>query len=91
MVSCLASSTAAAADPSYSDLSYDVVYVRCPRGLEPVNRNGDESMLNWNGVNDMWLSVSNNVYHQPGCDLVLHRAGFAAGDPAAEQVLVDCD
>jgi len=75
----------------FSSIDYDVVYVRCPRGKELVVRNGKENLLNWNGVNDLWLSASNNVYHQPGCDLVLHDSSMTPGDPAAEKVLVDCD
>ncbi|MCF6325343.1 MAG: DUF5011 domain-containing protein [Gammaproteobacteria bacterium] len=75
----------------FANIDYDVVYVRCPRGKEPVVRNGKENLLNWNGVNDLWLSASNNVYHQPGCDLVLHDSSMTPGDPAAETVLVDCD
>ncbi len=74
----------------YAQLDYDVVYVRCPRARGPVNLGG-KPLLNWNGVNDIWLSASNNIYHQPGCDLVLHKKGFAGGDAAAEEVLVDCD
>ncbi|MCF6239248.1 MAG: hypothetical protein L3J79_10670, partial [Candidatus Marinimicrobia bacterium] len=75
----------------FADLGYDVVYVRCPRGKEPVSRNGTRDLLNWNGVNDLWLSATNNVYHQPGCDLVLHDSSMPSGDRAAEKVLVDCD
>jgi len=75
----------------FATLDYDVVYVRCPRAKEPVSRNGKEDLLNWNGVNDLWLSASNNVYHQPGCDLVLHDSSMTPGDPAAEKVLVNCD
>jgi len=76
----------------FADISYDVVYVRCPRGKEPVSRNGTQDLLNWNGVNDLWLSASNNVYQQPGCDLVLHDSSvMPAGNPAAEKVLVNCN
>ncbi len=78
----------------FAEISYDVVYVRCPRGKEPVLRprgGPPEALLNWNGVNDLWLSAANNVYHQPGCDLVLHRSNMTPGDPAAEKVLVNCD
>lgn len=32
-----------------------------------------ETLLNWNGVNDLWLSVTNNIIQRPGCDLVLHQ------------------
>ena len=93
----------------YADINYDVAYIRCPRGLEPIKRpNGDGSeLLNWNGVNDLWLSSSNNIYQQPGCDLVLHKSDPSyAGEPSdvgytgdplpaghinRERVLVDCD
>lgn len=82
----------------YANLTYDVVYVRCARGREPVMHPGTgESLLNWNGVNDMWLEAANNVYHQPGCDLVLHHAdpryggGLAPGDSRREEVLVNCN
>ncbi len=75
----------------FASIDYDVVYVRCPRAKETVSRNGKENMLNWNGVNDLWLSASNNVYHQPGCDLVLHDSQMTPGDPGAEKVLVNCD
>jgi len=79
----------------FAEIGYDVVYVRCPRGKEPVLRPTSsgipQQLLNWNGVNDLWLSANNNVYHQPGCDLVLHDSSMTAGDPAAEKVLVDCD
>jgi len=87
----------AAKTAQYANVNYDVVYVRCPRGLEPVNWKGSEDVLNWNGVNDMWLSASNNIYHQPGCDLVLHHSdpayggGLAMGDIGREEVLVNCD
>ena len=88
--------SAAPKEAQYASLNYDVVYVRCPRGLEPVNMKDQDSVLNWNGVNDLWLSAANNVYHQPGCDLVLHHSdpdynGLAAGDPGREEVLVNCD
>lgn len=77
----------------YAQINYDVVYVRCPRGNEPVNWMGTKSLLNWNGVNDMWLSASNNIYQQPGCDLVLHHSNspLPLGDPGREEVLVNCD
>ncbi|MCF6318529.1 MAG: hypothetical protein L3J83_04485, partial [Proteobacteria bacterium] len=78
----------------FADIDYDIVYVRCPRGKEPVlrpNSNGVQELLNWNGVNDIWLSATNNVYHQPGCDLVLHDSSMTPGGPAAETVLVNCD
>jgi len=78
----------------FANIDYDVVYVRCPRGKEPVLRpkaGAPDPLLNWNGVNDLWLSASNNVYHQPGCDLVLHDSSMTPGDPAAETVLVDCE
>ncbi len=78
-------------EAQFADISYDVVYVRCPRGKEPVSRNGTRDLLNWNGVNDLWLSAANNIYHQPGCDLVLHDSSATPGDRNAEQVLVDCD
>ncbi|MCF6239213.1 MAG: hypothetical protein L3J79_10490, partial [Candidatus Marinimicrobia bacterium] len=80
----------------YATLDYDVVYVRCPRATETVNWRGND-LLNWNGVNDMWLSASNNIYQQPGCDLVLHHSdpayggGLPQGDRGREEVLVDCD
>ncbi len=78
----------------FAEIDYDVVYVRCPRGKEPVLRptsGAPQQLLNWNGVNDLWLSANNNVYHQPGCDLVLHDSSMTPGDPAAETVLVDCN
>ncbi len=75
----------------YAEINYDVVYVRCPRGKEPVSRNGTRELLNWNGVNDLWLSAANNIYHQPGCDLVLHDSSATPGNRDAERVLVDCD
>lgn len=82
----------------YASIEYDVVYVRCPRGREPVisPRSGKE-LLNWNGANDLWLSATNNIHQQPGCDLVLHHSaadylgGVPQGDPAREEVLVNCD
>ncbi len=51
---------------------------------------------NWNGANDIWLSAANNMYHQPGCDLVLHHTadgykGLPQGHPGREEVLVNCD
>ncbi|NOX75806.1 MAG: hypothetical protein GXP17_04170 [Gammaproteobacteria bacterium] len=87
------SETASAAQhqAQFASIDYDVVYVRCPRGKEPVSRNGTRDLLNWNGVNDLWLSATNNIYHQPGCDLVLHDSSKTPGDPAAEKVLVNCD
>ena len=79
----------------FSNINYDVVYVRCPRGKEPVWRpssGAPRPLLNWNGVNDLWLSANNNIYHQPGCDLVLHDSSVTpAGSPAAEKVLVNCN
>jgi len=78
----------------FANIGYDIVYVRCPRGIEPVLRpssSGVQELLNWNGVNDLWLSAANNVYHQPGCDLVLHDSSMIPGDLAAEEVLVNCD
>jgi len=75
----------------FASLTYDIVYIRCPRGNEPVSRNGTQELLNWNGVNDLWLSAGNNIYHQPGCDLVLHHSNLPPGSPGAEQVLVECD
>ena len=85
------SASAAQHRAQFANIDYDVVYVRCPRGKEPVSRNGTQDLLNWNGVNDLWLSAANNVYHQPGCDLVLHDSSMTPGDPAAEKVLVNCD
>lgn len=84
---------------AYANIDYDVVYVRCPRGHEPVVRpdGSTETLLNWNGVNDLWLSASNNIYQEPGCDLVLHHSDPAfggnlpAGDRGREEVLVNCD
>ncbi|NOZ52940.1 MAG: hypothetical protein GXP08_07320 [Gammaproteobacteria bacterium] len=81
----------------YAQLDYDVVYVRCPRGQEPVNVFGRSEQLNWNGTNDYWLSAANNFYQQPGCDLVLHhsdpnyKGGLAPGDRGRQEVLVECD
>jgi len=81
----------------YASLPYDVVYVRCPRAEEPVKWFDNRELLNWNGVNDIWLSASNNVYQQPGCDLVLHHSepnyngGLPIGDRGREEVLVNCD
>ena len=95
---CIFLSFNAQAEPrqaQYASLDYDVVYVRCPRGREPVMW-GNRVLNNWNGVNDMWLSASNNTYQQPGCDLVLHHSapdynGLPVGDPGREEVLVNCD
>lgn len=88
----------AARQAQYAALDYDVVYVRCPRGREPVIRpdGGGEALLNWNGVNDLWLDASNNIYQQPGCDLVLHHSAptynkLPAGHAGREEVLVNCD
>jgi hypothetical protein len=87
----------------YASINYDVVYVRCPRAKEPVIRpNGTGELLkNWKGVNDLWLSASNNIYQMPGCDLVLHHsdpsyqggtgAALSPGDIRREEVLVNCD
>ena len=81
----------------YAQIDYDVVYVRCPRASEPVNWMGSKDLLNWNGINDIWLSAANNIYQQPGCDLVLHHSspgyggGLPLGHPAREEVLVECD
>lgn len=90
--------SAALRHAQYAQLGYDVVYVRCPRAREPVVHPGlGESLLNWNGVNDIWLSAANNIYQEPGCDLVLHHsdpsynAGLPPGDPGREEVLVDCN
>jgi len=93
---CFSSNSIAAKTAQYAGLDYDVVYVRCPRATEPVNWRGTP-LLNWNGINDMWLSASNNIYQQPGCDLVLHHSdpayggGLPLGDRGREEVLVDCD
>lgn len=84
---------------SFAKIDYDVVYVRCPRGREVTVYYGDKPqvLLNWNGVNDVWIDGTNNIHHQPGCDLVLHHSdpnfgnGLAVGDPKREEVLVDCD
>ncbi len=87
-------STKSAHAAQFANINYNIVYIRCPRGREPVLRptnSGTFPLLNWNGVNDLWLSASNNTYHQPGCDLVLHHSNFPPGDPDAEQVLVNCD
>ena len=86
----------------YANIDYDVVYVRCPRGKETVVRpDGQGDIENWNGVNDIWLSASNNIYMLPGCDLVLHHSdpnydnntgtALPAGHPDREEVLVNCD
>ncbi len=83
----------------YAALNYDVVYVRCPRGREPMIRpdGASAAMLNWGGVNDVWLSAANNIYQQPGCDLVMHHSdpayggGLRPGHPGREEVLVNCD
>ncbi len=92
--------TQAAKEAQYADQPYDVVYVRCPRGLDNVvipDGSGD-TLMNWNGVNDIWVSATNNIYQLPGCDLVLHKGTQAIpvavkplGDPSREVVLVDCD
>jgi hypothetical protein len=89
---------AALREAQYAQIDYDVVYVRCPRAKEPVIHPGlGESLLNWNGANDIWLSAANNIYQEPGCDLVLHHSdpaysgGLPAGDPGREEVLVDCN
>lgn len=90
---------AAAGRASYANIDYDVVYVRCPRAREPViyPNGSNEPLLNWNGVNDMWLSAANNIYQQPGCDLVLHHSdptyggNLPVGDRGREEVLVNCD
>ena len=93
----LPSTAQAARVAQYAQIDYDVVYVRCPRASENVNWMGVKSLLNWNGINDMWLSASNNIYQQPGCDLVLHHSdpnyqgGLPNGDPQREEVLVNCD
>jgi len=81
----------AAKTAQFANINYDVVYVRCPRGKEPVSKNGTWDLLNWNGVNDIWVSAANNVYQEPGCDLVLHHSDQPPGDPAAEEVLVNCN
>lgn len=90
--------SAALRHAQYAQINYDVVYVRCPRGREPVHHPTlGEDLLNWNGVNDMWLSAANNIYQEPGCDLVLHHSdpgyggGLPPGNPGREEVLVDCD
>jgi len=78
----------------YADLEYDIVYIRCPRGNSPVNWMGEELLDNWNGVNDMWLSASNNIYHQPGCDLMLHQSNVSpevTDRRSNEKVLIECD
>ncbi len=90
----------AAKEAKYADQPYDVVYVRCPRGLDNVvipDASGN-TLMNWNGVNDIWVSATNNIYQLPGCDLVLHKGTQAIpvtvkplGDPSREVVLVDCD
>lgn len=91
-------SEAAPRTAQYAAIDYDVVYVRCPRGKEPVFRPDQKNtkLLNWNGVNDLWLSASNNIYQQPGCDLVLHHSAphykdLPLGSPGREEVLVNCD
>lgn len=84
---------------AYAHIDYDVVYVRCPRANPTVVRpdGSGEVLDNWNGVNDLWLSASNNIYQQPGCDLVLHHSdpGYGGslpdGDRGREEVLVNCD
>ncbi len=96
----LQSAIAAPRVATYASLNYDVVYVRCPRAKEPVRwsfMTEDKLLLNWGGVNDIWLSAANNIYQQPGCDLVLHhsdpayKGGLAMGDRGREEVLVNCD
>lgn len=80
---------------SYASIDYDVVYIRCPRG-KTQNINGTQ-YPSPNGINDLWLEASNNLYHQAGCDLVLHHSApayggnLSAGDRGREQVLVNCD
>lgn len=93
VASCIATTNIQAEQriAQFAQIDYDVVYVRCPRGKEPVSYNGTQDFLNWNGVNDRWLAAANNVYQQPGCDLVLHHSDMPAGDPSAEEVLVNCD
>ena len=93
-MSIVTASTNAMRQAQYATIDYDVVYVRCPRGKEPVLRtasNRVDELFNWNGVNDLWLSAGNNIYHQPGCDLVLHHSDLPPGDPNSEEVLIDCD
>jgi len=93
-LSLIETASAAQRQAQFAAIDYDVVYVRCPRGKEPVLRptsGAPQELLNWNGVNDLWLSALNNIYHQPGCDLVLHDSSMTPGDPAAEKVLVNCD
>jgi len=93
-LSLVETASAAEHQAQFANIDYDVVYVRCPRGKEPVLRptgSGTQELLNWNGVNDLWLSATNNIYHQPGCDLVLHDSSMTPGDRAAEKVLVNCD
>lgn len=95
---CACETASAAKVAQYAQIDYDVVYVRCPRGKEPVIHPATGELLsNPNGANDMWLSAANNIYQQPGCDLVLHHSdptyggGLAANSRAREEVLVDCD
>jgi len=92
------SSSASIPVATYARIDYDVVYVRCPRAKEPVIRPDGRNtpLLNWNGVNDIWLSATNNVYQEPGCDLVLHHSklgykGLPLGDRGREEVLEDCN
>ena len=98
----LQSTWAATNTAQFANIGYDVVYVRCPRGNTPVQRpDGLGELENWNGVNDIWLSASNNIYQLPGCDLVLHHSdpnfdndtgtALPAGHPDREEVLVVCD
>ncbi len=85
---------------AYADLEYDVVYVRCPRTEETITVPDGKgtTLANWNGVNDLWLSVTNNLIQRPGCDLVLHKgtqsvpvSTLPLGHRDRELVLVDCD
>ena len=79
-----------AATAQYADLDYDVVYIRCSRGDEPVTHPFNTHKYNWNGGNDIWISASNNVYQQPGCDLVMHDSSGPSGSRNNEKVLVEC-
>ncbi len=79
-----------AAPATARGIDYDVVYVRCPRATEPVTlpSSSDETTFeaaNWNGVNDQWISATNTVLQQPGCDLAVRRAD------GTDEILVDCD